>query len=194
MKKNKKHPNYNRKLKHVSRDRSIRVDPLGIPNVNFSVLDGFMDSEEDTARLSEFKKQRIERGFDDTECWNLYRTIAAFVLPRLKVFKEQNNGYPGNEEIPTFEKWNDALDKMIYAFDYIVHEELYDIEAERKFGVYWNDYFEEKVLTNGDVTISKDDGCYKENMVKYREHKKLERQKIQEGLELFGKHFQQLWW
>lgn len=55
-----------------------------------------------------------------SDLWNLDITIANFVLPRLKKFKEENDGYPEREEMDTPEKWNEALDKMILAFEYVV--------------------------------------------------------------------------
>lgn len=40
------------------------------------------------SRQETWKKQREERGFDNTELWNLDRTIASFIAPRLKAFME----------------------------------------------------------------------------------------------------------
>lgn len=37
-----------------------------------------------------WRKQRDERGFDDTELWNLDVTMAKFILPRLKEFHKQS--------------------------------------------------------------------------------------------------------
>ena len=37
------------------------------------------------------------------ETWNLDYWIANYILPRLKLFKKKTNGYPGNEEMDTFE-------------------------------------------------------------------------------------------
>jgi hypothetical protein len=92
--------------------------------INFSV-----GSSEIDARM-EYKRQRLERGFDDTEVWNLDGTFAKFVLPRLKRFKEVNRGYPADI---TYEDWCDCIDKMIYAFD--------NVECENKTydGVEWYD-------------------------------------------------------
>lgn len=69
------------------------IDPRGIKNVNFSL------GEETDEREPEWKAQRLTRGFDDTEMWSLDCTIAAFIAPRLKVFKEQaerTGDHPGN--------------------------------------------------------------------------------------------------
>jgi len=54
----------------------------GIPNVCFSLTEKNDDSE------TEFTKQRMERGFDDSETWSLLNTIADFVIPRLERYVE----------------------------------------------------------------------------------------------------------
>lgn len=55
-----------------------------------------------------------------SDLWSLDITIANFVLPRLKRFKKENIGYPGIDEMDTLEKWDEALDKMILAFEYVI--------------------------------------------------------------------------
>jgi hypothetical protein len=55
---------------------------LGIPNVCFSL------TGKDDKRELEFTKQRIERGFDDSETWSLRDTIALFIIPRLERYEE----------------------------------------------------------------------------------------------------------
>lgn len=86
-----------------------KIDPINVPNVNFSI--GIENKE----KAEVYKKQRLERGFDDTETWNLDVTISAFIVPRLKRFKEVSNGYPADL---TEEQWDEALDKMIKFFEF----------------------------------------------------------------------------
>lgn len=43
-----------------------------------------LDLKEDDERLKEYREQRNERGFDDSETWSLDCTIIEFILPRLK--------------------------------------------------------------------------------------------------------------
>lgn len=169
-------------------------DPLGIPNVNFSILDWYTDSEKDIKRLAEFKKQRVERGFDDTECWNLDNTIAQFVLPRLKHFKENTNGYPGTDEIPTFEKWNEVLDKMIYAFDHIVNEDKYDEEKQKRHQVDFLEMYSFERQEDGSSLMVETPKYNKQAMENYRNEQIEDRKRIDEGLQLFGKYFLSLWW
>lgn len=64
------------------------------------------------------KRLRKKKGkVIDSELWDFDQTICKWIIPRLKRFKQINIGYPGNEEFPTPESWDDALDKMIYSFE-----------------------------------------------------------------------------
>lgn len=85
-------------------------DPLGIPGVCFSLADQISGK----VRQKQYAKQRMTRGWDDTETWSLDTTIADFILPRLKRFREVANGYPGGE---TPESWCAKVDAMIEAFE-----------------------------------------------------------------------------
>ena len=86
-------------------------DTLGKPNINFSCV----DETDDPKLLEKYKNQRLERGFDDTETWNLDVTLAKFIVPRLKRFKELNNGYPAHFKAK--EEWDVILNEMIEGFE-----------------------------------------------------------------------------
>lgn len=87
------------------------IDPRGIKNVNFSL------GEETDKREPEWKAQRLTRGFDDTEMWSLDCTIAKFIAPRLKVFKEQAAEIGDHPVNITSEKWQEILSQMIEGFE-----------------------------------------------------------------------------
>ena len=87
------------------------IDPRGIKNVNFSL------GEETDEREPEWKAQRLTRGFDDTEMWSLDCTIAEFIAPRLKVFKEQAAEIGDHPVNITSEKWQEILSQMIEGFE-----------------------------------------------------------------------------
>lgn len=57
-----------------------RIDPksLDSPNICFSLI------EKGDNREKKFEKQRLKRGFDDSETWDFRYTVAKFILPRLK--------------------------------------------------------------------------------------------------------------
>jgi len=94
----------------------IIPDPkyLGIPNINFSLTCSHDSREE------EYHQQRIIRGFDMSELWNLDATISKFILPRLKAFREESPGFPSCFE--TKDEWKNVLGKMIDAFENIIDD------------------------------------------------------------------------
>ncbi len=86
-------------------------DVIQNKNICFSCANEVSDKE----RQKKYKEQRMTRGFDDTECWNLDITFSLFIIPRLKVFKELNDGYPARYH--SIEEWNKILDEMIEGFE-----------------------------------------------------------------------------
>jgi len=110
----------------------------------------FLDKHDE--RYKKYKKQLKEMGFCNSETWNLNTTIAAFVLPRLKRFRDISPCYPCK-----FQKqgaWQIILDKIIFAFEWHLKQ---------------------------DEAVSRDD-C------------KAKWKSYNEGMQLFSKYFQELWW
>ena len=68
----------------------------------------------DDERQALWAEQRVARGFDDTELWNLEDTIARYVLPRLRALRAKPLTPPRDL---TLAQWHNLLDKMIVAFD-----------------------------------------------------------------------------
>ena len=101
-------------------------DILHRKNVNFSCID---ETDEDPERLEKWKSQRDERGFDDTELWNLDLTIANFILPRLKVFREQTNGYPS--KFKAMEEWTKILDEIIEGLELYKDKFDWDVKTDQ---------------------------------------------------------------
>ena len=95
------------------------IDPINLPNNCFSIVDE--ETSEEKKEL--YSKQRMERGFDNTELWNLDTTILRFALPRLQAFiTEEVEGfgcypsvlqddYPDCENL--YEKWKEILNEMV---------------------------------------------------------------------------------
>jgi hypothetical protein len=92
--------------------------------------------------------QRRTRGWDDRDTWSLDWTIAKFVLPRLRRFREVSNGYPADM---TKEEWDTILNRMIYALE-----------------------------------VCSDDSEWLEEYVNW--------DRVNQGLQEFGKYFRNLWW
>ena len=111
-----------------------KSDLLDRENVNFSLASSLRSDDD---RLEMFKKQRIERGFDDTELRNLDSTIIKFILPRLKEFKECTCGYPGS--VNSEEEWNDILQSMIDYMQAVVDD---NDELRVKYAKGWDNFHE----------------------------------------------------
>lgn len=101
-------------VRHALDKEDVKRDPkyLDVPNINFS-LDYGEDREE------EYSKQRIEMGFDDSETWSLDHTIASFLLPRMKRFRELTNGYPSC--FGSMDEWYEVIDKIISSLEKMVN-------------------------------------------------------------------------
>jgi hypothetical protein len=76
------------------------------------------------------KKQIKERGFDESETWNLDETIARFILPRLKYFRDTTMGHPGDYK--TYELWQKDIDIMIRAFEIVVEND-FDLKVNKEY-------------------------------------------------------------
>lgn len=127
--------------------------------------------------------QKIRYGVSDQECWCLADTIARYTLPRLKHFKKMNRyGYPPDS---TPEQWEQTIDEVIWAFEYIVDNEKYNpfpnieiVNESEKF----EDYFNRKRSFTEDL-------AWKNYLAKSRElHERKEK-----ALVLFAKNFEQFW-
>ena len=100
-------------IQNKSKDFStLYIKQEAINNINFSVADEIYEKDLETREM--YKQQRFENGFDDTETWHMDRTIALFIIPRLKKFIEINNGIPIGE---TVESYNEKLIFIINAFE-----------------------------------------------------------------------------
>lgn len=102
-----------------------KIDPreIGVPNIQFSLA-------EDNEFAEKYRQQRIERGFDDTETWNLNTTFANFMLPRLKAFKEV--GVPfSHPAILEEHEWGEIIDKIIHSLELYIDED-YEFESEKE--------------------------------------------------------------
>ncbi len=122
------------------------------------------------------KERRLSIRIDPFDTWSMDVTLAEIILPMLIQLKATQHGYPNDfyegdieKNIPPGEigggpeAWAAVLDKMIWSFQEIV-----------------DDNYMEKL---------RDDGYGREWYEKVQAHD----EKIQEGLNLFGKFYRALW-
>lgn len=108
---------------------------------------------------------------DAWDTWSMDITLAQIILPMLKQLKATKHGVPGDficdkngEEIP----FEDAERKWNNALDQMI----------------WS--FEEILKDDADEVFFTNDKFDKEGYMKYQ-------RKVQRGLDLFGRHFRNLW-
>lgn len=120
----------------VNKEKGLGIDPYGMKNINFSC-----ELSETDSRKEEYKKQRIERGFDDTELWNLDLTILRFILPRLKAFKDIAVGTPSG--FKNEDEWIECIDRMIKSIESIIEDdenadwEGFELFKKHFFDLWW---------------------------------------------------------
>lgn len=140
-------------------------------------------------------KRKVYVKIDKYDTWNMDSTLANIILPMLKQLKATKHGIPSHffsdsadaqlrfdfYEDNHFKdgeaQWNVVLDKMIFAFDHIVDDS-------------WEDAF-----STGEFDRTKDlcsEGWKGTYVCDYDGIKAVTVQ-IQEGLELFGKYYRNLW-
>lgn len=79
--------------------------------------------EIDDKRIPRYQQQIEERGWDDTQLWQLDKTIIRFALPRIKRLKEIQHGFPGNL---TENEWDDTIDAMVAEMELYLADESLD--------------------------------------------------------------------
>lgn len=136
------------------------------------------------------KERKVNIRIDKWDTWSMDNTLSLIIEPMLKQLKTTQNGYPsGLEE----DEWNTILDKMIFAFESLNSD--------------WEDQYHSGEIDFVSIPIDADGNeVDRENAVYYRMDKgpndthvfdeegwKKHDEKIQEGLELFGKYFRSLW-
>jgi len=173
--------------------------------------------------LSKYHKGPAQRSIDvqidSYDTWGLDQTLALIILPALIQLKHTKNGLPSEfcggigsdmdrnycfdfikeDENRVFdkkcEKWDEVFDKMIWTFQQIV-----DDESENKYFHGKPDYSFEKsdIIYNNPLT-GKAEETYELVDKNPGEHwydgvgQMIHNERIQEGLELFGKHYRSLW-
>ena len=109
---------------------------------------------------------------DDYDCWSLDYTLARIIHRALIRLKETKHGYP--------ELWEDGM-VTHHNWDRQLHFDFIDEDIETNYLIdKWNGVLDKMIYSFG--KIMEDD--YFDNE---------EWEKIQEGLDLFSKHYTSLW-
>lgn len=98
-----------------------------------SVQDELDYIEKHSSKIPNRKKLFIEqletRGWTDADTWSLDHSLAKWITPRLKRFKEVTNCSPSTLKE---KQWNAILQKMIDAFEMISHDNYFMLTDKKK--------------------------------------------------------------
>ncbi|MDO8610137.1 MAG: hypothetical protein Q7R95_06290 [bacterium] len=131
------------------------------------------------------KYQKLIYGFEFRDCWDLRHSHAKWILPRLKYLRNNFNGTPHKEGGDDFQfysvsEWKDILDKIIFAFDFVLKEDDYLTAC------YPKDF-------NYNIGYVGGKSVFKDNRKPDYKLYNIACEKQQEGLILFAKHYDALW-
>ena len=122
------------------------------------------------------RKNRAEHvHIDNFDVWNLDHTLSCIIHPALIRLKETKQGYP--------QLFEDGMVTPHY-WDRQLHFDFIDEEVEEKYLLNkWNEIMDKMIYSFG---VIKKDGLFKKA-------DNDEWNRIQEGLDLFAKHYTSLW-
>lgn len=164
-------------------------------------------------------QRKININIDNFDTWSLDHTLALVIFPALMQLKQHHHGIPnefadvGGDDNSysqmSFDfykethdeafnlgckRWEETLDKMIWSFYQIIvdddskyHHGTMKFDWEKTDKTYPNPISGKIEDTFKMIDKNPEDHWY--DMIGHMEHQK----RIQEGLELFGKYYQNLW-
>jgi uncharacterized UPF0160 family protein len=164
-------------------------------------------------------RRKVNIQIDSWDTWNMDRTLALIIHPMLIQLRDTKHGVPGElvndvggedySEQESFDfykethketweiaakRWDEILDKMIWSFGQLAYED-YDAKYHHGRGDY--EFIESDKTYPNPVTgkiektfqmINKNPDCWYDH-VGHQKHE----ERIQEGLDLFGQYFRNLW-
>ena len=68
--------------------------------------------------------QRITRGYCDFDYWDLDTYLTELLSQSIKTLADETHGYPGNEEFPTYESWQEYLYKIVDLLRFALKDDI----------------------------------------------------------------------
>lgn len=164
--------------------------------------------------------RKIDIDIERFDTWSLDHTLAHIILPALLQLKEEKHGVPsevvndvgGEDWCPqdsfdfykeshneaweiAAKRWDEILDKMIWSFEQLITD---DYSAQYHHGTMDTDWIKTDKLYPNPVT-GKMEATYQMVDKNPDEHwydsvgHQLHEERMQEGFELFGKYYRNLW-
>lgn len=86
-------------------------------------------------RVFKHMYSRIRKGYCEWDLWDFDHYLEEVLINGLKEFCDGTDGYPGNDEFPTFESWENYLKEIITLLE--------RSQEDNENGYYVNDYLED---------------------------------------------------
>lgn len=164
------------------------------------------------------KPRKVSIRIDRHDTYSMDHTLALIILPMLVQLRNTKHGIPhefaevGGEDYNSQEsfdfykesqnesfskgcdRWDEVLDKMIWSFEQIIDDDYDSKYHHGEVEFEWKE-LDEKIhnpITGKDETAHEMINKNKNHWYDYIGHKEHET-RIQEGLDLFGKYFRNLW-
>jgi len=164
-------------------------------------------------------RRKIDIQIENHDTWNLDHTLALIIYPALLQLKATKQGVPsefadvgGEQHLMQssfdfyedshadawkdgLERWDETLDKMIWSFEQLLkgeYDEQYHHGEAKYDWVKTDKIFPNPISGKVEETYQMVDKNPDEHWYDHVGHVKHE-ERIQEGLELFGKYFRNLW-
>ena len=170
-------------------------------------------------KFPKYGTQKVDIQIDPWDTWNMDHTIAQIIYPMLIQLKNTKHGLPSEfvdvggadyEEQGSFEfykethdeawkegskRWDEVLDKMNWSIVQLAYEDYDDKYHHGKGDYDWvktDKTYPNPITGKVEETYQMVDKNPDEHWYDYIGHQKHE-ERIQEGLDLFGKYFRNLW-
>lgn len=165
-------------------------------------------------------RRKVNIDIDSYDTWSLDHTLALIIYPALLQLKATKHGVPtefvnevGGEDYSqqdsfdfykeshgeswekAAKKWDDTLDKMIWSFEQLIKEDYDKLYHHGKSDYDWVEtdrLYPNPITGKMEKTYQMVDKDPNSHWYDSEGHK-LHEDRIQEGLELFGKYFRNLW-
>jgi len=164
-------------------------------------------------------RKKINVHIDEYDSWNAAHTMSYIILPILLQLRDTSKSIPAEfadtksedytgqltfdfykeNENEVFEKcianWNETLDKMIWSFQQLVHDDYDSLYHHGVPKFSWKETGEtmyDPITKQNEKLFEMIDDNPNEHWYDIEGHR-LHEERIREGLELFGKYFTNLW-
>ena len=137
--------------------------------------------------------QRATRGFCDYDVWDLDCYLLDLLHATLNKLAATANGYPGNDEYPTYESWTQDLRELAQKF--YQANECNDFYPTPKESIWWEAVKNKENWIDEDTHTWKDPvpDCSKDMLAEEIDNGAKRQQDFEEAWEKLGKIFFSLW-